>query len=146
MDTIALRFGEHFAPACGTIAAHEELIKTYGYVWYGKMGSPLSDKIIKMICESSEKRILLIQSGKTGRYWAYVEEVSRKLPPLEQIPSYYRSIASKFGCWFKVSRFEVAPKNIMSFCRVKSSRTPLNLVSKHCLNPYFIIEVSDKEY
>jgi hypothetical protein len=26
MKTIALRFGEHFAPPCGTIAAHQEII------------------------------------------------------------------------------------------------------------------------
>ncbi len=38
MRTIALRFGEHFSPKCGTIAAHEEIINDIGYVWYGKMG------------------------------------------------------------------------------------------------------------
>ena len=37
MKTIALRFGEHFSPACGTIAAHQEIIDKSGYVWYGKM-------------------------------------------------------------------------------------------------------------
>ncbi|MGE9977058.1 hypothetical protein [Bariatricus sp. HCP28S3_C2] len=32
MKTIALRFGEHFSPECGTIAAHEEIIDKLGYV------------------------------------------------------------------------------------------------------------------
>ena len=39
MKTIALRYGEHFAPQCGTIAAHQELINELGYAWYGKMGA-----------------------------------------------------------------------------------------------------------
>ena len=146
MDTIALRFGEHFSPECGTIKAHQEMINKLGYVWYGKMGSPISEKAEKAIKTEKEPKILLIQSGKTGRFWAYVVEMQRKLPPLDEIPPYYRDKADKFSFWFKIVKFEEAPKNIMSFCRVKSSRTPLNLVSKHCLNPYFIIEVGEKEY
>ena len=46
MKTIALRFGEHFSPDCGTIAAHQEIIDKLGYVWYGKMGSTVSDKLL----------------------------------------------------------------------------------------------------
>lgn len=36
MKTVALRFSNKFAPICGTIEAHEELIKKRGYAWYGK--------------------------------------------------------------------------------------------------------------
>ena len=41
MKTIALRFGENLAPECGTILAHDELIKENGSVWYGIFGNPL---------------------------------------------------------------------------------------------------------
>ena len=108
MDTIALRFGEHFAPACGTIAAHKELIDKNGFVWYGKMGSQLADKIIDMILKNDNPKILLIQSGKTGRFWAYVTEISKTTPPKDYIPEYYRDNASKFSCWFKIIKFEMA--------------------------------------
>ena len=33
MKTIALRFGEQFAPECGTIAAHQQLISEKEFVW-----------------------------------------------------------------------------------------------------------------
>ena len=40
MKTIALRFGETFSPEGGTIKAHQEVIDSCGYVWYGKLGRP----------------------------------------------------------------------------------------------------------
>ena len=49
MKILSLRFGENFAPKCGTIMAHKELIDKFGYVWYGKFGNPVSEKIIKEI-------------------------------------------------------------------------------------------------
>ena len=49
MKTIALRFGEHFSPECGTIAAHQAIIDKLGYVWYGKLGIPVNKKIISEI-------------------------------------------------------------------------------------------------
>jgi len=70
VKTIALRFGEHFAPECGTIAAHQAVINQYGFVWYGKMGAAVSTKVIQFIMENEQPRILLIRSGKAERYWA----------------------------------------------------------------------------
>lgn len=80
MRTIALRFGEHIAPPCGTIAAHEEIIEQRGYVWYGKMGTPISEKMILEIMKADRPKILLIRSGKTERYWASVLEIKGKYP------------------------------------------------------------------
>lgn len=142
MKTIALRFGEHFSPKCGTIAAHQEVLDVVGHVWYGKMGTAVSDKVIDEIKKNEKPRILLICSGKTERYWAYVLEISKKIPPLKEIPEYYRDIAGTFKTWFKVVRFESAPKNIMSQCTVASSGVQLGEVSKHSMSPYFIINVN----
>ena len=58
MNTIALRFGELFSPKCGTIAAHQAIIDKIGYVWYGKMGSAVSDKVISKILKSNHPQIL----------------------------------------------------------------------------------------
>ena len=68
MKTIALRFGEHFAPECGTIAAHQSVIDEYGYVWYGKMGSAVSLKVINDILNNEQPRILLIRSGNKEQF------------------------------------------------------------------------------
>ena len=88
MKTIALRFGEHFSPECGTIAAHQELLDELGYVWYGKMGNPVTKRIIDELKAQEDTRILLINSGKADRYWAYVSEITRDIPYLKGIPAY----------------------------------------------------------
>lgn len=144
MKTIALRFGEHFAPECGTIAAHQELIDSLGFVWYGKMGSAVSQKMVDEILNNEDKKILLIRSGKTERYWAYIEQIeNKKTPTLCEIPEYYRDTAGTFNTWFKVRKFELAPKDVLSKCKVASSGKSLGEVSKHSMSPYFIIDVSE---
>lgn len=143
MKTVALRFAENFAPECGTIAAHQQLVDAKGYVWYGKLGNPISQKVAKTILDEDDSRILLIHSGSTGRYWAHVSDISRNTPPRDEIPGYYRDMADEFGCWFRVTRFEKADKNVMSKCVVASSGKLLTTASQHSMSPYFIIEYSE---
>lgn len=143
MKTIALRFGEHFSPDCGTIAAHQQLIDKLGYVWYGKMGNPVAARIVEELKEQGHTKILLVNSGKADRYWAHVSEITRETPPADGIPEYYRNLTEKFKTWFKVTEFEPAPKDIMSKCFVASSGNALGEVSKHSMSPYFIIEYKE---
>lgn len=144
MKTIALRFADNFAPDTGTIVAHNDVINKYGYAWYGKLGSAVSQKIIDEILKNENPRILLIHSGKSDRYWAYVEKIQHELPSKKQIPSYYRDNAGIFKTWFKVTRIETAPSNVLSSCKVASSKRPLSEVSRSSMSPYFIIDVEDK--
>lgn len=143
MKTIALRFGEHFAPNEGTIAAHQELIDKYGFVWYGKMGSAVSDKVIAEIMKNDIAKVLLIRSGRVERYWAVITDIQHSVPENKYIPEYYRDIAGTFKTWFKVSEFVQAEKDVLGHCFVSSSGAPLNEVSKHSMSPYFIIEYKD---
>ena len=145
MKTIALRFGETFSPDCGTIAAHQQLINKSGYVWYGKMGSSVAERIVKELKEQKDTKILLISSGKGERYWAHVEEIRKETPALDGIPEYYRNMTKKFKTWFKVTSFESAPRDIMSKCFVVSSGNVLGEVSKHSMSPYFIIDYNENE-
>lgn len=143
VKTIALRFGEHFAPECGTIVAHQEIIDKYGYVWYGKMGAAVSSKMVSEIMDNEKSMILLIRSGKTERYWAKVEKIQYDVPEKEKIPEYYRDTAGTFKTWFKITEFELAPRDIMGKCFVASSGNSLGEVSKHSMSPYFIIEYKE---
>ena len=140
MRTIALRFADNFAPDGGTIVAHNEVIEKCGYVWYGKLGSAVSQKVIDEIMHNDVPKVLLIHSGKTGRYWAFVEKIQHSVPEKTQIPKYYRESAENFKTWFKVLKFENAPTNVLSTCRVASSQRPLSEVSRSSMSPYFIIE------
>lgn len=143
MRTIALRFSEKFSPECGTIAAHQQLIDKIGHVWYGKLGAPISDKVAEDILQNEVPAILLINSGKLDRHWAYITEISRETPPAEEIPAYYRENHEKFKCWFKVIAFKDAPRGIMAQCYVASSKKVLTEASKHSMSPYFIIDYEE---
>lgn len=140
MRTIALRFSDNFGPQDGTIAEHRKSISENGYVWYGKLGSAVSEKVCKEILENESPKILLIHSGKSSRYWAFVDKVIKETPPLSEIPEYYRNQAGLFHTWFRVLRIEEAEKGVMSACTVASSGAPLSMTSRSSMSPYFIIE------
>ena len=143
MKTIALRFSDNFAPPDGTIMEHRRCISEKGYVWYGKLGSAVSDKVCKELMENDMPRILLIHSGKSFRYWAYIDKVQKNTPLLSEIPEYYREQAGIFRTWFRVLKIEEADKSVMSACTVASSGAPLSMTSRSSMNPYFIIEYSE---
>lgn len=142
--TIALRFADTFAPPEGTVQAHQMMIDKLGFVWYGKLGSKVSVKTANCIMENKVPRILLIQSGKARRYWAYIKEIQYNSPPKDEIPEYYQENARVFKTWFKVLKFEEAPKSILKTCVVVSSQRVLAEVSKSSMSPYFIINVGEE--
>ena len=143
MRTVALRFAENFAPDEGTIAAHEAVIEQLGFVWYGKMGAAVSQKAAADLMSNEMPRILLIHSGGTRRFWAYIDAAQKETPELKGVPSYYRNQANDFGYWFRVRRFEAAPKDIMAQCTVPSSGNKLSIASRRSMSPYFIIDAPD---
>lgn len=143
MKTIALRFSNKFTPECGTIAAHNELIQKKGYVWYWKLGNKIAVSVFTDILENDEPRILLIHSGASYRYWAYVDKIQHEIPNREDIPEYYQNEAEKFKTWFRVVRFENAPRESMGKYTVASSGQELGIVSKHSMSPYFNIIAPD---
>ena len=143
MKTIALRFADRFAPEEGTIKAHQRVIDTYGFVWYGKMGNAVSESVLKELSANENARILLIHSGKSDRYWAYIDAAQKEQPEKQYIPEYYRDNAANFKSWFRVTRFESAPSDILSQCVVPSSGNTLSYTSRHSMSPYYIIDYDE---
>ena len=139
MITVALRYFDKFAPEGGTVVAHQKVIDENGFVYYGKLGIPLSMKIIQKMMENDDKRFLLIHSGKQDRYWMHFESVTRDDVDARYIPEYYRDRAADFKTWFKVVKIENAPNDVMKHCFVNSSGRPLGEASKQSMSPYFII-------
>lgn len=140
MRTVALRYSNSFAPEEGTIQAHQQLIDQNGFVWYGKLGSRISETVQNIIMSGKEPKVLLIHSGTADRFWAYVKEIQFTVPKADGIPEYYRNRAEDFKTWLKVVRFEKAPRDVLSHCIVVSSGKTLSLASRHSMSPYFIIE------
>lgn len=145
MKTIALRFADNFAPEEGTIQAHDSMIASKGYVWYGKIGSAIADSAVEMVLGNEAPRILLIHSGTQKRYWAYVDAISRDYPGSGEYPSYYEDKADKVKSWIRVTQFEPASNDILGKCTVMSSGQPLSNVSRHSMSPYYKIEIPDSE-
>ena len=144
MFSIALRFAEKFSPNEGTIKAHQRMIDNIGHVWYGKMGTAVSDANIKRVLSEDNPRILLIHSGGVERYWAYISDIKKEIPELKEIPDYYRNLADSFKTWFCIKKIEPAEKTVMSKCIVFSSRAILSNASKYSMSPYFLIEYNEK--
>lgn len=143
MKTIAMRFADNIAPEGGTIVEHEKIIEEYGYVWYGKFGLRVSDRIRSVLMDNEDRRVLLIHSGTINRYWFYIEDISYEMPSLEAVPKYYQDKASSIKTWFKVMRIEKAEKSVMSKCTVVSSGNTLSMASRHSMSPYFFIEYNE---
>lgn len=144
MKTVALRFAENFAPDCGTIAAHKQVLDSLGSVWYGKLGSSMSKAVCDSILGGDDPRILLIHSGGTDRWWLHIDAISRELPPYGSYPEYYGELADRMGRWLHVRRFEKADSKVMSKCVVASSGKPLSLASRRSMSPYFIIDYQEE--
>lgn len=143
MKSVALRFAENFSPEIGTIKSHEAIISKFGFVYYGKLGSPISNKVRTEVLNEKYPKILLIHSGASERYWAYVENIQNTIPDLKYVPNYYHDKATGIKCWIKIKKFEIADKGIMSRCIVSSSKKSLSEASKYSMSPYFIIEFDE---
>ena len=140
MKSLSLRFSEKFAPDTGTIEEHKNIIDKYGYVWYGKLGNAISDKVKKEILAEKESKVLLIHSGSVERYWAKISDIQKEQPDLKYVPEYYHDKASKIKAWIKITKIEVAEKDVMSKCIVVSSKNVLSQASKYSMNPCLFIE------
>ncbi len=143
MKSIALRFSENFSSGDGTILEHQKILIQKGYVFYGKMGSPVSKKNRDLVLAEKNPKILLIHSGGAKRYWAYIDEIVDERPSYDVFPEYYHGISEKFKTWFRILRFEEAPRNVLSVCTVVSSGAMLSDASKHSMSPYFLIETEN---
>ena len=145
MRTLALRFTDHVAPKDGTIAEHIKIIQQYGFVWYGKFGTRISEKTKNEILAEDDKRVLLIHSGTSKRYWLYIDDITYEPPDESFVPEYYRNITKSITTWFRVIRIEKADKNIMTKCTVSSSGCPLSSASRQSMSPFFIIDYDEGE-
>lgn len=140
MRTIALRFAENFAPECGTIAAHQEVIDRCGHVWYGKLGTAVSAEVANEVLSAADPCILLIHSGGADRWWAHIDAITRNENEVDEHPNYYQDLSRKMGCWFRITLFERADSKVMTRCFVASSGKQLSIASRQSVSPYFIID------
>ena len=86
-----------------------------------------------------------MKSKSLDCFWAYVSDIKLFCDDIDAVPSYYHDKIGKMHTWFKIVRFEKAPKNIKQKCLVLSSKRPLSEASKWSMCPWFNIEAREND-
>ena len=108
--TLVIRYSDAFSPPGGTIEAHLDVLRSWGYVWFGKMGKRVGpvhiDRLTEDIRQKRDPTLILAGSvrGGTQLYTCTIQDVQYRLPPAErdQVPEYYRERTRDFSVWFKL--------------------------------------------
>lgn len=140
MRTVALKFHDSFWPMRSMFDEHQSYLAANGFTWWGKTGVPISEKAASDVLANEDPRILLIHSGEEDRWWAHVDQIVYDRPSEAFIPSWYRDNPANYSCWLRITRFEPAPKDVMSWCLVASSGKPLFRASSFSRSNYFIVD------
>lgn len=144
---IAVRYGEHFSPAGGTIAAHEEVLKSQGFVWFGKMGAavahPRVAELNAQIAAGTPTFLVLVRARADGRivHACRIDSVTRERPGRSEercIPEYYRK-REDVGAWFKVVAINRVDSSLLSQLTVSSSLLPLPQVLSTSVASFFYV-------
>ena len=96
-----------------TIEEHIELIKKYGYVWWGKFGRKLGqqkvDSTITNLSRNLDVFLYLFSENKCFK--AKLAFITNEIDDInkEHIPSYYRQVADEYcGTYFKITEIQEA--------------------------------------
>jgi len=143
--TVVVRFGEHIAPPEGTVAAHQRVIEDYGYVWWGKLGTPLAQcKIEKMRKQRDDGTMTIFLLCGRVLTLAEVDDCSPNLTisELEAVPAYYRGKSEDAGTWFRLrSLTPLENRGIAKGLCVESSHQPLSEVITASMSPMFYVSI-----
>ena len=139
MKTIVLRFSDSFAPKGGTINAHKKFIDKFGYVWWGKKGLRISQKIVDELLNHGPCKIILVKSGTREQFWAMVEDILTECPDTSKVPMYYRDDIVLYGSFLKITKIEKAVGNVLNDCVVCSSNKRANEIIHKSSATYFMV-------
>jgi hypothetical protein len=128
---LLIRFSDNLFEVGDAIARHQEVIQQNGSVWFGKIGTPFSQKAIDIFSLQIEKGIptyLYLVKGnrkKSTFYKARIITLAGEFPKKEKegIPPYYfeKKIAKQMKSWVKITDIQPLDSDEVKSLRVKSS-------------------------
>ncbi len=127
---LLLRYSDAQAPEPGTIQAHINIIKQYGYAWFGKFGLPISSATCENIRNQNQKRrpifLFLMKGQDLELVVAELLDAKRALPyeDLMRVPEYYRNNKYRARSYFKIRDLWKVDVNVLRGFRVASSGKP----------------------
>lgn len=123
------------------IELHKELIEKNGYVWYGKLGSVTSPKIIAETFVAKKPALLLYTRGNA--YLCGIEQITEK-KPIDGYPQYYDDELLCPSCYYKLTSIDRVDESILDHLYVRSSKRLLsNTLSRQCTSSCFFVSYEE---
>lgn len=128
------------------IEKHLQLIKKYGYVWFGKIGNKPAEKTLNRMIEEKSNYILLKDSENA--FLCEFEAFSEINPDNSKFPKYYQTEimpTRNFSIWFKlVSIIQIHDLTILNDVVLKTSFNPiLETASKSMASHFYTVTRKD---
>jgi hypothetical protein len=144
-----LRFSDSLLKDKDTISEHNDLAERSGAVWFGKMGSPVSqnniDRLNEQVQAGIQTYVYLVKGNrrKSTAYKAPLFLASRDFPNSEQhlIPSYYTAldILRYVRFWVKLGSITPVSQEELNHIKVASSVLPIFETLVRSSTGHFII-------
>ncbi len=132
---LVIRFSDSRFRIEDVVDAHNEIVSNVGYVWFGKMGLPISvtkiDHLKQQIAIKRPTFVYLVKNFrmKSSFYKANILDITRQLPAIEveNFPNYYRQydLINYIKTWLKISK--VVPVNSEEIDNIKVVKSVFTL-------------------
>ena len=146
---LVVRFSDNLIGIGDVVGKHNEVVAKYGFVWFGKLGNPLSLKRIDMLNEQLSKGVLTyvyLVKGNQARSTAYratLFSLARELAPKEQerIPRYYfeNDLVQYMKSWLKIGEIEPIEMSGMGTLKALGSINSIQETLGRSASGYFLV-------
>lgn len=149
--SVVVRYGEHLAPRSGTIAAHNSVLDRLGYVWFGKMGSPLAHARINCLAEQITHGLptyVVLVGGKQSKGTCHICTLSRltrsrEVIDIEGVPEYYRSLDTLVGTWLRITSIDSVDNRLVGDIFLIDTGTRLRDALARSMSGHFYVQGLD---
>ena len=146
MKHIVVRYSEKFG---ATIDLHNKVAQENGFVWFGKMGSTIANRWIRIFDEqlSRGQNTFLFLVRRDGTRYVFhkarILQIQRdSVPATTEMPGYYadHNLIRQMSCFFKIDLLKPCLKNEIEKIRLASSGSPVTETLSGSMAGLFIVE------
>ena len=148
---LVVRFSDTMFGVGDVVAVHNEIASKHGSVWFGKLGSSVSQTRVNMLnkqIEQSTPTFLYLVKGnrkKSTAYRADLLAISRDFPKeKKQIPAYYeeKDLLEFMKVWMKIGKIEPIELSDMRSLKAINSIYPIAETLVRSSSGYFLVHES----
>ncbi len=148
---LALRFSDRLFRVGNVVQRHQDVIETFGAVWFGKIGQPIGRETASLLRRSAANGdggscLFLVQRYQSGTdlFRSCILDVATDGAPEEQIlvPTYYEELGltTHMRSWLKIGAIEKAPVVTLDRLTVVSSGRTLRNALRTSMAGAFVVE------